>query len=100
MHHTKEKGDLAVLKVQADLASKGYMVLHPLTEHAPFDIVGYKKQKFLRVQVKYASCKKSGVVHISFTSHWADRHGTHRRFMNKKDVDAVAIYCPETNECY
>jgi hypothetical protein len=33
-HHTKDKGDLGVAKVHADLASKGFMVLFPATEHA------------------------------------------------------------------
>ena len=38
-HHTKDKGDLAVVKVQADLVEQGASVLLPLTEHAPFDLV-------------------------------------------------------------
>ena len=39
VHHTKEKGDLGVLKAQVDLNQQGYQILIPLTEHAPFDIV-------------------------------------------------------------
>lgn len=53
-HHTKDKGDLGVAKVFADLVSKGFMVLFPATEHAPFDLVAYDGG-FLRVQVKYRS---------------------------------------------
>ncbi|HDR4901174.1 hypothetical protein OCF11_05865 [Bacillus cereus] len=34
-HHTKTKGDLAVLKAQVDLYEKGYMILTPQTEHSP-----------------------------------------------------------------
>jgi hypothetical protein len=52
-HHTKSKGDLGVLKAQVDLYEKGYMILHPQTEHAPFDLVVYKDKNFKRVQVKY-----------------------------------------------
>ncbi|MET0901103.1 MAG: group I intron-associated PD-(D/E)XK endonuclease [Mycobacterium sp.] len=35
-HHTKDKGDLGVAKVHADLVSQGFTVLFPATEHAPF----------------------------------------------------------------
>lgn len=40
-HHTKDKGDLGVAKAHADLAAKGFTVLFPATEHAPFDLVAY-----------------------------------------------------------
>jgi len=36
------KGDLGVAKVRADLPSKGFAVLFPVTEHAPFDLVAYR----------------------------------------------------------
>ena len=36
-HHTKNKGDLGVLKAQVDLYQKGYLILLPHTEHSPFD---------------------------------------------------------------
>ena len=39
VHHTKDKGDLGVLHAPVDLARRGYAVLLPLTEHAPFDLV-------------------------------------------------------------
>jgi len=55
IHHTKNKGDLGVLKAQADLAEQGYMVLLPLTEHHAFDLAIYKDGVFKRVQVKYRS---------------------------------------------
>ena len=42
MHHTKQKGDLGVLKAQLDLFEQGFILLNPMTEHAPFDLVAYK----------------------------------------------------------
>lgn len=98
-HHTKDKGDLAVLKAQADLCEQGYMVCIPLTEHAPFDLVVYKEGRFRRVQVKYKSVCR-GAVQVNFRSYWADRNGSHRKDTNKSEVDIFCIYCPETNECY
>ena len=66
MHHTKEKGDLGVLKAQLDLFEKGFLILNPVTEHAPFDIVAYKDREFKRIQVKYKSVDKSGSMHCAF----------------------------------
>jgi len=98
-HHTKDKGDLAVAKVQADLIERGAAVLLPFTEHAPFDLVAYIDESFYRVQVKFRTAKQGSVI-VRFSTSWADRHGTHIRPMPRHEVDAVAIYCPETAQCY
>ena len=98
-HHTKSKGDLGVLKAQADLAQQGYMVLLPLTEHQQFDLVVYKDSQFKRVQVKYRSAI-GGKLHINFRSVWSDQHGIHTIPIDKTQVDLYCIYCPETDQCY
>jgi hypothetical protein len=99
-HHTKDKGDLGVFKAQADLAAQGFMVLLPLTEHAPFDLVIYKDRSFARVQVRYRACNRRGCLDVRLRSIWNDKRGTHRAPMNKDEVDLVCIYCPDTDECY
>jgi PD-(D/E)XK endonuclease len=98
-HHTKDKGDLAVAKVHADLVDRGAIVLLPLTEHAPFDLVAYLDGAFYRVQVKFRSAT-NGRVTVEFSSSWADRHGSHHRPMPRDEVDAVAVYCPDTMQTY
>ncbi len=98
-HHTKDKGDLAVAKAHADLVGKGFTVLFPATEHAPFDLVAYAAGEFHRLQVKYRSVR-AGAVKVQFRSMWADRNGTHMAPMDKDAIDAVCVYCPETDECY
>jgi hypothetical protein len=98
-HHTKNKGDLGLLHAQVDLAAKGYALLLPLTEHAPFDLVAYKAGSFLRVQVKYRSAV-NGTIELRFRSAWADGRGTHVVPMNKDEIDVVCIYCPDTRSCY
>jgi PD-(D/E)XK endonuclease len=56
IHHTKNKGDLAVAKAIADLIYKEYSVLAPVAcEHLPFDLVVYKDAKFYRIQAKYSA---------------------------------------------
>lgn len=99
MHHTKDKGDLGVLKIQANLAEQGFIILHPLTEHAPFDVVAYKDGLFYRVQVKYRELK-NGCLRVKFKSTWTDRHGTHETPIDKSKIDLIAIYCPNNHQCY
>jgi hypothetical protein len=98
-HHTKSKGDLGVLKAQADLAEQGYMVLLPLTEHHAFDLVIYRDGQFKRVQVKYRSAI-GGKLAIFFRSVWSDQNGIHTVSVDKAEIDLYCVYCPETDECY
>jgi hypothetical protein len=99
-HHTKEKGDLGVLKAQVSLYEQGYLILQPVTEHAPFDLVAYKDGLFKRVQVKYKSLDKTGAITVHFRSCWADKNGTHMQAVDKDAIDLYCIYCPDSDECY
>lgn len=100
MHHTKDKGDLGVLKAQVDLFEQGFTLMNPLTEDAAFDLVAYKRGKFHRIQVKYRRLDATGTISIKFSTCWTDKHGTHTVPVNKEDVDLYCIYCPDTDECY
>jgi hypothetical protein len=99
MRHTKDKGDLGVAKAYGDLVEKGYLVLFPSTEHAPFDLVAYDGIKFIRIQVKYRNAVK-GVLQVNLVSWWADKNGSHGKRVDKSQVDVFCIYCPSTNKCY
>ena len=99
-HHTKDKGDLGVLKAQIDLFEQGFTVLLPLTEHSPFDLVAYRDGEFRRVQVKFRALDRHGKVDVKFSTCWTDRHGTHTSSIDKSEVDIYCIYCPDTDECY
>ncbi len=100
MHHTKDKGDLGVLKAQVDLCLQGYVIMIPLTEHAPFDIVVYKDGIFKKIQVKYRSISKNGVLEVAFKSYWSNKSGVNCKKQDKNEIDVCCIYCPETNKCY
>ena len=98
-HHTKNKGDVGVLKAQADLAEKGFIILTPHTEHAPFDVGAYKDGDFRRVQVKYRQ-STSGKLEDRMRSCWSDRNGVHIKDVDKSEVDVICIYCPDADQCY
>ena len=88
-----------MLKVMADLASQGFLVLSPMSEHRCFDIAAYRDGQFWRIQVKYRAAK-NGVVEVGLISSWADKNGLHKSPVKRSEVDVVAIYCPDTNGCY
>jgi PD-(D/E)XK nuclease superfamily protein len=50
--------------------------------------------------VKYRVMMERGAVTVQTRSSWNDRHGTHHRHHDPGDYDSVAIYCPDTDECY
>jgi len=99
IHHTKNKGDLGVAKAHCDLVEKGYIVLFPTTEHAPFDLVAYDEIKFIRIQVKYRRAV-NGSVQIRLENWWADRNGSHGKPIDKSQIDVFCVYCPDTDKCY
>lgn len=99
MHHTKDKGDLGVLKASVDLHIKGYIVCTPLTEHAPFDLIAYKSGKCLRIQVKYRTVK-NGSINIRFQNSWADKNGSHTKDIDKNECDLFCVYCADNDTCY
>ena len=99
-HHTKDKGDLGVLKAQIDLFEQGFTIFMPLTEHSPFDLVAYRGGEFKRVQVKYRALDRFGKIDVKFSTCWADSRGTHTSRIDKSEVDLYCVYCPDTDECY
>ena len=100
MHHTKDKGDLGVLKAQVDLFEQGFTILSPMTEHSPFDLVAYKGGRFHRIQIKYRTLDETGKLNVKFSTCWTDKNGTHTVPINKEEVDLFCVYCPDTDECY
>ena len=99
-HHTKNKGDLGVLKAKVDLYEQGFLILNPETEHAPFDLVIYKDNIFKTVQVKYRSLKKNGTLEVAFRNTYNDANGRKVKPVDKTHIDIYAVYCPETDVCY
>ncbi len=99
-HHTKNKGDLGVLKAKLDLFEQGYLILNPETEHAPFDLVIYRNGIFKRVQVKFRKLNSRNALEISFRSSHSYSKGVVNKAVDKSEIDIYAIYCPDTDQCY
>jgi hypothetical protein len=100
-HHTKDKSDIGVACVITDLLKNGIQVALPISEHLPFDLVAiHPSSAMAKLSVKYRRRNKRGVISVAARSFWCDRNGIHTNRHRPGDYDAVAIYCPETDQCY
>ena len=93
-HHTKNKCDLAVTKIIADLTEKGFDLLLPISENLPFDLIAYKDNISYRIQCKYAS---DGIA--KYKTSWADKNGNHIKKYLDTDFDYYGLYLPDMKIC-
>jgi hypothetical protein len=96
--NTNEKGDVGLANVILDLINKGYFVFLPFSDTTNVDLIvaDKKNMKTQRVQIKFISVNKKGVLNIVTSS-----------VVNGKKIpvdlnktDIWAIYCPDTKEIY
>ena len=100
MASLKKKGDLAELKVAADLVARGCRLSLPFGEDCDYDIVADYEGRLHRVQVKYA--KSDGrVVIVRTRSHslTAGRVRVTKRYTTAT-IDWIVVYDPTTDRCY
>lgn len=91
---TYEKGAIGEHRVVADLINKGYRVHKPLIDSLPYDIVVSIKGFFYRVQVKYVRLRRG---HIETSPRRANTQNVKSR---NEEFDLLAIFCPDTDQCY
>ena len=100
MHHTKDKGDLGLVKVMCDLSEQGFKILTPFSEHLPFDLVAFSPKSGIlyKVQVKYKRLSK-GVVNVPLRTSFLSSEGTITKRYKHGDFDVIAVYCPDIQSC-
>ena len=100
MHHTKDKGDLGLVKVISDLTEQGFKILTPFSEHLPFDLVAFspKSNKLYKVQVKFKKMTK-GVVTVPLRTSFLSQEGSVSKRYKLDDFDVLAVYCPDIKSC-
>lgn len=97
-HKTTDKGDIGVAIVTADLIKKKFSVFTPISATCPFDLLISKNNKYLRIQVKYRKIR-NGTLTVDLKRNTIF-NGKNIITRKNKNVDIVAIYCPNTNKCY
>ena len=93
------KGDVGVAHVTADLITKGFEILLPVSASSPYDMVIHKANKFYKIQVKYRENHKGYVDFELRRSTSSGKLRNHRK-MKSDEVDLYAIYCPDTGKVY
>ena len=98
-HHTKDKGDLGVVMVICDMVRNDIDVYLPLSEHQPSDLIAVNcKGRMARVQVKYRSLSRTGVIEVYLRSAYSDSHGYHEKPVDMSQFDCYAVYCPDNGK--
>jgi PD-(D/E)XK endonuclease len=96
----KAKGDLAELRVGADLRERGYKIALPFGEDWDFDLIVCREGRLERVQVKYT--RSDGCVISVRCYSLSLTNGKVRRTKRytAATVDWIAVYDATTNRCY
>lgn len=96
----KDKGDTGLVQVIADLDKHKIKIAIPLSEHLPFDVIAINQAGQLsRVSIKYKSMS-NGLIAIPLRSISTNMKGWKAKTIDFSDIDAMAIYCPDTEHCY
>lgn len=100
MASLKKKGDLAELKVAADLVARGCELSIPFGEDSSYDLIADFEGRLHRVQVKYA--KSDGrVVVVRCRSHSLTKGKVRRtKIYTTAMVDWIAVFDATTDRCY
>jgi PD-(D/E)XK endonuclease len=100
MEHPKAIGDRSTLAIMLALYDVGFKVLLPFGENARYDLVIDDGSSLRRVQCKTGRLRQGAVKFAACSTniHHKSRSSPHRSYQD--EVDAFAIYCPETAGVY
>ena len=96
----KRKGDLAELKIAADLAARGCKISFPFGEDCDYDLVADFDGVLHRVQVKYTRSDGQMVL-VRCRSHSLTKGKIRQtKYYTAKTVDWIAVYDQTSDGCY
>lgn len=97
------KGDIAEKLFELECIKRGIELFIPSASGGRIDYVTYSDNTFKRVQIKYISEYKGGII-ISFTKPQNGRRDQNGKPIYKKyssdEIDLFLVYCPDTNHWY
>ena len=99
--HTSQKGDIGLCHVITSFTEAGYYISLPLSEHLPYDlIVDDGISNLLRIQVKYSTITKKGIITLRLSTSSCVVGGYKRKIYDADTVDGFVVYCPDVNSLY
>lgn len=96
---SSQKGAAAEAHVTAAAAMLGLVVLRPLCDGGRYDLAIDIGERILRVQCKWAS-RQGDVLIVHCTTSRHTPRGYVRTTYSDSEVDALAVYSPDTDRCY
>jgi len=100
MASLKTKGDLAELKVAADLIERGYRIALPYGEDNDFDVILIRGDSPERVQVKYTE-SNGEVICVRCWSHSLTKGKVRQvKRYTAATIDWLAVYDVTSDSCY
>ncbi len=93
------KGAIAEAKIAAAAIELGVRVLKPMSEHGRYDLVFDLGHHLVRVQCTWATCK-GDVIRVHLGGSYLSARGYVRSTYASDEVDAIAAYCADLDECY
>ncbi len=90
---------MAEAEIVAAATQLGIPVLKPVAEHSRYDMVFEVGGRLLRVQCKWAR-RKGDIIEIRLVTNRRGAEGFIRTKYTADEIDAVAVYCKDTDECY
>jgi hypothetical protein len=96
---TNQKGAIAEAGITLAAVKLGIDVYRPVAEGGRYDLVFDTRWGLLRVQCKWAS-RRGDVLTISCRSCRRSRIGFVRRSYTALEIDAIAAYSLDLDECY
>lgn len=100
MASLKRKGDLAELKVAADLIDRGCRLSIPFGEDCDYDLIADYEGRLHRVQVKYTR-SDGRVVSVRCRSHSLTKGKVRAtKLYTSAMVDWIAVYDSTTERCF
>jgi prevent-host-death family protein len=98
-HDPNHRGNVAEAAIAFEAARLGIPVFKPLYEHGRADLILQIRSRLLRVQCK-SGPRNGDVVVVRCVTNRRGPEGYIRTKYTADEIDALAIYCPETGECY
>jgi prevent-host-death family protein len=99
LNDPNHKGNIAEAAITLAATKLGIPVLRPITEHTRYDMIFDLEPGLVRVQCKWAP-RKGNVVVVNLAGFRYTSTGYVRSTYCADEIDAVAAYCQELDECY
>lgn len=96
----KKKGDLAELKIAADLLARGFRIAFPYGEDCDYDLICDTGQTLHRVQVKYTESNGRVVVVRCRSNSLTKGRVMQVKHYTSASIDWIAVYDQTSEACY